>query len=105
MQNLIPRPTSSPAHNLRKNTGRYVENTNTKSSFFHSSSKINNYYFIIFLRRPILDLKFPLMIHPTIDGDLGWRSTSSVSSDFDDALENWQNQLHEVSFRKCGLIT
>ena len=32
-----------------------------KSSFFHSSSKINNYYFIIFLRRPILDLKFSLM--------------------------------------------
>ena len=29
-----------------KNTGRYVENTNRKSSFFHSSSKINNYYFI-----------------------------------------------------------
>ena len=33
-----------------------------KSSFFHSSSKINNYYFIIFLRRPILDLKFPLIL-------------------------------------------
>ena len=46
----------------------------TKSSFLHSSSKINNYYFIIltnifyfnyyfiiFLRRPTLDLKFPLM--------------------------------------------
>ena len=32
-----------------------------KLVFFHSSSKINNYYFIIFLRRPILDLKFPLM--------------------------------------------
>ena len=31
------------------------------SSFFHSSSKINNYYFIIFLRRPFLDLNFPLM--------------------------------------------
>ena len=30
-----------------KNTGRYVKNMNTKSSFFHSSSKINNYYFII----------------------------------------------------------
>ena len=32
-----------------------------KVVFFHSSSKIDNYYFIIFLRRPILDLKFPLM--------------------------------------------
>ena len=50
--------------NLSKNIGRYVENTNKKNSFFHSSSKINSYYFIIltiiFLRRPILDLKFPL---------------------------------------------
>ena len=33
--------------NLSKNTGRYVENTNTKCSFFLSSSKINQYYFII----------------------------------------------------------
>ena len=32
-----------------------------KSSFFLSSSKINQYYFIIFLRRPILDPKIPLM--------------------------------------------
>ena len=45
-----------------KKTRRYAKNTNTKSSFFHSSSKINNYYFIIFLRRPILDPKFPLML-------------------------------------------
>ena len=29
--------------------------------FFFSSSKINKYYFIIFLRRPILDLRFPLI--------------------------------------------
>ena len=28
-----------------------------------------------------------------------------MSSDSEDAMENWQNQLHEVSFRKCGLIT
>ena len=56
---------SSPAKNLSKYIGRYVENTNIESSFFHSSSKINkyyfNYYFIIFLKRPILDPKFPLM--------------------------------------------
>ena len=44
-------------------------------------------------------------IHPTVDGELGWCKNSSVSSDFDDSLENWQNRLHEVSFRKCGLIT
>ena len=47
MPNLISHPTSSPDRNLSKNTGRYVENTNTKSSFFLSSSKINQYYFII----------------------------------------------------------
>ena len=44
-------------------------------------------------------------IHPTIDGELGWRSASSASSGSDDALEKWKNRLHEVSFRKCGLIT
>ena len=44
-------------------------------------------------------------IHVTVDGKLEWRSSSSVPSDSDDALENWQNRLHELSFRKCGLIT
>ena len=44
-------------------------------------------------------------IHPTVNGELGWFSAISASSDSDDALENWQNRLHEVSFRKCGLIT
>ena len=44
-------------------------------------------------------------IHPTIDNELGWHSTSFVSSYSNDALENWQNRLHEVSFRKFGLIT
>ena len=44
-------------------------------------------------------------IHPIVDGELGWCSASSVSSDSNDALENWQNRLHEVSFRKYGLIT
>ena len=43
-------------------------------------------------------------IHPTVDSELGWRNASSVSLDSDDALENWQNQSHEVSFQKCGLI-
>ena len=37
----------SQSNFLSKNTGRYVENTNTKSSCFLSSSKINQYYFII----------------------------------------------------------
>ena len=37
MQNLIPRPTSSPDRSLSKNTGRYVENTNKKRSFFYDT--------------------------------------------------------------------
>ena len=28
-------------------------------------------------------------IHPTVDGELGWHNASSLSSDSDDALENW----------------
>ena len=44
-------------------------------------------------------------IHPNADGELGWHSDSSVSFNLDDALENWQNRMHEVSARKCGLIT
>ena len=44
-------------------------------------------------------------IHPTDDGEIVWCSTSSASSDSEDALENWKNHMHEVSFRKCGLIT
>ena len=33
--NLILHPTSSPDRNLSKHIGRYVENMNKKSSFFH----------------------------------------------------------------------
>ena len=43
-------------------------------------------------------------IHPNVDGELGWHNASSASSDFDDALENWQNRMQKVSVRKCGLI-
>ena len=44
-------------------------------------------------------------IHPTIHGKIRWHNASSTSCDSDDALENWKNRLHEVSFRKCGLVT
>ena len=37
-------------------------------------------------------------IHPTVDGELGWINDSFASLDSDDALENWKNSLHEVSF-------
>ena len=44
-------------------------------------------------------------IHSTIDGELNWHNSSSTSSDCNDALKNWHNRMHEVSLRKCGLIT
>ena len=43
-------------------------------------------------------------INPTTDGNLSWRSVISYTSDSDDALENWQNKLHEVSMRRCARI-
>ena len=44
-------------------------------------------------------------IHLNVDGELGWCNAIFVYSDSNDALENWKNCMHEVSFRKCGLIT
>ena len=42
MRNQSPHPTSSPDRNLSKNTGRYVENTNTKVVFFFLPPKLIN---------------------------------------------------------------
>ena len=44
-------------------------------------------------------------ISPTADGNLSWKSTSSYTSDSGEALENWQNRLHEVSMRRCARVT
>ena len=44
-------------------------------------------------------------VHPNADRDLGWRSSRSASSNSSDAMENWQNLMHEVLIWKCGLIT
>ena len=44
-------------------------------------------------------------VHPTADRDMGWQRASSASSDSDDVLENWQNQIHEVPIYKCGWVT
>ena len=44
-------------------------------------------------------------IHLIVDGELSWTTSSSVSSDFNDSLENSQNHMHEVSLRKCVLTT
>jgi hypothetical protein len=44
-------------------------------------------------------------IDPTIDGNLSWRSDSACSSDLEEALENWQNKMYEVSTRRCARLT
>ena len=44
-------------------------------------------------------------INLTADGNLSRKSTSSCTSDSGEALENWQNRLHEVSIRRCTRIT
>ena len=82
MWNQIPHPKSSPSWNLSKNTQRYVENTNKKSSFLLGQiCQFNHYGWLIllkfywflnfnsqnlllvrFLIRPILDPKFPLIL-------------------------------------------
>ena len=44
-------------------------------------------------------------INPTIDRNMCWRSVSLCTSNLVEALENWQNRLHEVSMRRCARIT
>jgi hypothetical protein len=44
-------------------------------------------------------------INPTVDDMLSWRSISSCASDSNIALENWQQQLHELSTRRCARMT
>jgi hypothetical protein len=40
-----------------------------------------------------------------MDGNLRWRSDNACSSDSEEALENWQNQMYEVSTRRCARLT
>ena len=44
-------------------------------------------------------------INAKIDGNMSWRSVSSCTFDSCEALENWKNQMHEVSMRRCTRIT
>jgi hypothetical protein len=39
------------------------------------------------------------------DGNLSWRSDNACSSDSEEALENWQNKMYEVSKRRCARLT
>ena len=40
--------------------------------------------------------------NPTFDKNLSWHIISSSTSDLGEALESWQNRLHEVSIRAVG---
>ena len=44
-------------------------------------------------------------INPRTNGKLSWRSVRSCTSYFGEALENWQNRMHEVSMIRCARIT
>jgi hypothetical protein len=43
-------------------------------------------------------------INPTIDGDSRWRSDNTCSSESEEALENWQNKMYEVSAWRCSRL-
>ena len=44
-------------------------------------------------------------INPTTDGNLSWQSESACSSNSEEALENWQNKMYEVSTLRCAKLT
>jgi hypothetical protein len=44
-------------------------------------------------------------INPTTNGNLSWQSDNACSLDLEEALENWQNKLYEVSTRICSRLT
>ena len=43
-------------------------------------------------------------INPTANGTLSWHYASSCTSDSDEGLENWNNQMHELSGRRCACL-
>jgi biopolymer transport protein ExbB/TolQ len=44
-------------------------------------------------------------INPIADKNLSWRSDNAFSSYLEEALENWQNKMYEVSTRRCARLT
>ena len=44
-------------------------------------------------------------LNPKADSKLSWKSVISYTSNSSEAVENWQNQMHEVSMRRCARIT
>jgi hypothetical protein len=39
------------------------------------------------------------------DGNLSWQSDNTCSSNSEEALDNWQNQMYKVSTRQCIRLT
>ena len=72
---------------------RYVEPVFNKGQGDH----LDNIYNVTALKEDY--------INPTADGNLSWRCVSSCTLDSGEALENWQNRLHEVYMRRCARIT
>ena len=44
-------------------------------------------------------------MNPTVDGKIAWEHESSCTSDSDEEIERWQNQLHEVTTLNCNMMT
>ena len=44
-------------------------------------------------------------MNPTADGRITWDCKSSCTSDSDEELERWKNQLHEVTTLRCNMMT
>lgn len=44
-------------------------------------------------------------VNPTMDGQISWERESSCTSDFDEEIEQWQNQLHELTMLNCNMMT
>lgn len=44
-------------------------------------------------------------VNPTVDGGITWEREISCTSDFDEEIECWKNQLHEVTTLNCNMMT
>jgi hypothetical protein len=44
-------------------------------------------------------------INPTTDGELRWRIVHSYDKNSEEAMERWQNNIYEVSTKRCAQIT
>ena len=51
-----------------------------------------------------MSLKYDYL-NKKVDAKLSWKSVISCISNSSEAVENWQNQMHEVSMRRCARIT